>query len=96
MTLQTSATMASFDPYDGELYNQIFTGYMEQMFMSQWTADPSVQSYQLNFWSDDATGGNPVKTWEFTAPSALFSIWSITPTGRTSRHPSGASLPLPM
>jgi peptide/nickel transport system substrate-binding protein len=71
MTLQTSATMASFDPYDGELYNQIFTGYMEQMFMSQWTADPSVQNYQLNFWSDDATGGNLVKTWEFTAPGTF-------------------------
>ena len=71
MTLQTSATMASFDPYDGELYNQIFTGYMEQMFMSQWTADPSVQNYQLNFWSDDATGGNLVKTWEFTTPGTF-------------------------
>jgi peptide/nickel transport system substrate-binding protein len=71
MTLQTSATMASFDPYDGELFNQIFTGYMEQLFISQWTADPSVQSYQLNFWPDDATGGNLVKTWEFTTPGTF-------------------------
>ncbi|MGA7844560.1 MAG: ABC transporter substrate-binding protein [Dehalococcoidales bacterium] len=71
MTLQTSSDMASFDPYGGELYNQIFTGYMEQLFMTDWTVDPSVQNYQLSFWSNSQAAGDLAQSWEFPTPGTL-------------------------
>jgi len=71
LTLQTSTDITTFDPYDGEAFNQIFTGYMEQLFMSNWAVDPSVQNYPFNFWSDSQAEGGLLQIWEFTGPGTL-------------------------
>ena len=80
LTIQTSTDITSFDPYDGETFNQIFTGYMEELFMSNWTVNPSEQDYQFAFWSNDEAEGGLVNSWEFTNPRYLCSPlapWSI-------------------
>jgi peptide/nickel transport system substrate-binding protein len=71
LTLQTSTDITTFDPYDGEAFNQIFTGYMEQLFMSNWTVNPSVQNYRFSFWSDSQAEGGLLSSWEFTGPGTL-------------------------
>lgn len=71
MTIQTSSDLATFDPYDGDFGNQIFTGYMEQMFMPSWVMDPSAQNYQLSFWTNAQATGDLVQSWEFTTPGTL-------------------------
>jgi peptide/nickel transport system substrate-binding protein len=71
MTIQTPSDLTSFDPYDGDLNNQIFDGYMDQIFMPSWTTDPSAQNYQLSFWTNDQAEGDLVQSWEFTTPGTL-------------------------
>ena len=71
MVIQTALNLVSFDPYQGELNNQVFTGYLEQLFMTDWTMDPSVQNYKLSFWSNAQAVGCLVQTWEFTSPGTF-------------------------
>ena len=71
MTLQTSIDFAYFDPYQGEAQMAAFFCWMEQLFATDWTMDPAVQSYQISFWPNDQAASGLVKTWEFTAPGTL-------------------------
>ena len=71
MTLQTSIDFAYFDPYQGEAQMAAFFCWMEQLFATDWTMDPAVQSYQISFWPNDQAASGLVQSWEFTAPGAL-------------------------
>ena len=71
MNLRLSNDIVSFDPYDGEYVTQVFTGWMEQLFVSDWTMDPAVQPYQLSFWDNSFARGGLLKSWEFTAPGVF-------------------------
>ena len=71
MTLQTSIDFAYFDPYQGEAQMGAFFCWMEQLFATDWTIDPAVQSYQISFWPNDQAASGLVQTWEFTGPGTL-------------------------
>ena len=71
ITLQTSIDFAYFDPYQGEAQMAAFFCWMEQLFTTDWTMDPAIQSYQLSFWPNDQAAGGLVQSWEFTAPGNL-------------------------
>ena len=71
MTIETPSDLTAFDPVLGESGNEIFDGYMDQLFMTDWTTDPSAQNYQLSFWPNAQAAGELVQSWDFTTPGTL-------------------------
>lgn len=71
ITLTLPSNITSWDPYQGEGFNQIYTGYMEQLYSPDWTEDPSAQNYQIGFWDNSFAAGGLIQNWEFTNPSTL-------------------------
>ena len=71
MTIRSPFDIVSFDPYNGDVVKQIFTGWIEQLFAPDYTMDPAVQPYQFSFWSNDQAKGQLVEKWEFTAPGTF-------------------------
>jgi peptide/nickel transport system substrate-binding protein len=71
MTLGINKDIASFDPINTETLMTISTSWLEQLFVTDWTMDPSVQNYQLSFWSDSQAKGGLAESWEFTAPGVF-------------------------
>jgi peptide/nickel transport system substrate-binding protein len=71
ITLRINRDIASFDPYQGEIPQQIFTAWLEQLFAPSWTMDPSVQPYQGQFVPNSQEAGHLVETWEFSSPGTL-------------------------
>jgi len=71
ITLSLPSDLTGFDPIQGEFVNQVWTGWMEQLYSPKWTEDPSVQNYQIGFWDDSFAAGGLLQSWEFTDPSTI-------------------------
>ena len=63
--------VASFDPYQGDLNNQIYDTYMDSLFVGDWTINPAVQSYQIDFFDNSQCMGVLLQNWTFTTPGTL-------------------------
>ena len=70
-TIQTASDIASFDPYQGDLNNQVYDGYMDSLFMADWTMNPAIQPYQIDFFDNTQCVGDLVQNWAFTTPGTL-------------------------
>jgi ABC-type transport system substrate-binding protein len=44
---------------------------MDSLFGSDWTANPSVQNYQLTYYDETYVTGDLASSWEFTSPGVL-------------------------
>ena len=71
ITLTLPSDITSWDPYQGEGFNMIYTAYMEQLYSPIWTEDPTVQNYQIGYWDNSFAGGGLIQNWEFTNPNTL-------------------------
>jgi len=63
--------IVNFDPYNQELLTQIETGWLEPIFVPDWTLDPAINDYKLNFSSDEYEKGELAQSWEFAQPNSL-------------------------
>ena len=68
LVIRTKLDIIFFDPYQGETLMSFMWGWLEQLFSTDWTMDPSVQSYQLSFWDNSYARGQLINSWEFTSP----------------------------
>ena len=71
VTLRAASDIVNFDPGNGIFQTSIESGWLQQLFGPQWTMDPSIQNYQLTFWSNDQAEGWLAESWEFTGPSTF-------------------------
>ena len=71
MTLRINRDVTGFDPYQGDIIQQAYTGWIEQLFAPNWTIDPAIQPYQFSFWDNSQAAGQLVQSWEFTAPGTF-------------------------
>jgi len=44
---------------------------MDSLFGADWTANPSVQNYQLSYWDESYVTGDLLSDWEFNTPGVL-------------------------
>ena len=70
-TIQSPTDIASFDPYQGDLNNQIYDTYMDSLFVGDWTINPAVQSFQIDFFDNSQCMGVLLQNWTFTTPGTL-------------------------
>ena len=71
MILAINTDIVSFDPQLGTNPVQIYDEYLEQLFTTDWTKNPTVFPYQLGFWSNDQAAGWLAQSWEFTSLGTL-------------------------
>jgi len=71
MTLRINTNLVGWDSVHGTGFAQIYIAWVEQLFTTDWTMDPTIQNYQLSFWSNDQAAGQLVQTLEFTSPGIL-------------------------
>jgi peptide/nickel transport system substrate-binding protein len=71
LTIQTAADITQFDPFQGDLNGEIYCAYLDQLTIPNWTIDPSIQNYQLDFFENDQAEGDLAQDWEFTTPGTL-------------------------
>ena len=71
ITLQIPQDITTWDPYQGEFGNMVWTAWLEQLYTSDWVIDPKVQSYQGSFVDASFVRGQLLSSWEFTDPSTL-------------------------
>jgi peptide/nickel transport system substrate-binding protein len=71
LTIRDSADPVIFDPYAGEALPTIESAWMERLFGANWTVDPAVFAYQIDFIPNDYVGGMLATSWAFTDPSTL-------------------------
>ena len=71
MTLRISRDIVNWDPGVTEIGTQLYTGWLEQLFTTDWTLDPKVQPYQMSFWDNSFAKGQLVTSWEFTDPGTF-------------------------
>ena len=71
ITLRMNKNISEFDPYNGEALSTIENAWLERLFSDDWTLNPSVFSYSLQFRPNDYIVGHLAQSWEFTDPSTL-------------------------
>jgi peptide/nickel transport system substrate-binding protein len=71
MVLRLNKDISSFDPYSTSSLMSIESGWMEKLVTDDWTLDPSIFSYKLQFRPNDYDKGLLAKSWEFTDPSTI-------------------------
>lgn len=64
MTLRAPANFASWDPYSLGANASIFHCYLEPLFCTDWTMNPTVFNYQTNFCPPDYAKGELVESYE--------------------------------
>ena len=70
-TINSSTDPTFWDPNQGSQLASFDFVYMESLFGADWTANPSVQTYQLSYWDESYVTGDLLKDWEFTSPGVL-------------------------
>ena len=60
-----------WDPNQGTVSPSLEFVYMDSLFGADWTANPSVQNYQLTYWDESYVTGSLLSDWEFTSPGVL-------------------------
>jgi len=71
MTVCDSVDPGFWDPNQGTTSASLEFIYMDSLFETNWTTDPSVQNFQLTYWDESYETGNLLQDWEFTSPGVL-------------------------
>ena len=71
MTINDSTPPGLWDPNGGSIQSSLEFLYMDSLFSSDWTANPSVQNYQLTYYDESYVTGDLASSWEFTSPGVL-------------------------
>ena len=70
MVTRINNNFSNWDPGLGA-DSSISFGYFEQLFGDDWTVNPSVFTFQLNFRPNNYVEGYLAQSWEFTGPSTF-------------------------
>jgi len=71
LTVNMSIDPLFWDPNQGTVSPSLEFVYMDSLFGADWTANPSVQNYQLTYWDESYVSGSLLTDWEFTSPGVL-------------------------
>ena len=71
LSVATTTNPAFWDPNQGTLSYSLEFLYLDSMFGTNWTTNPSEQNYQLSYWDEKYETGDLLTGWEFTAPGIL-------------------------
>jgi len=71
MTVNDSTDPGLWDPNGGSILSSLEFLYMDSLFGADWTANPSVQNYQLSYWDESYVTGDLLSDWEFNTPGVL-------------------------
>ena len=71
MTINNTVNPGLWDPNGGSIQSSLEFLYMDSLFGSDWTANPSVQNYQLTYYDESYVTGDLASSWEFTSPGVL-------------------------
>ena len=71
MTINNTVNPGLWDPNGGSIQSSLEFLYMDSLFGSDWTANPSVQNYQLTYYDETYVTGDLASSWEFTSPGVL-------------------------
>jgi len=71
MTVNDSTDPGLWDPNGGSILSSLEFLYMDSLFGADWTANPSVQNYQLSYWDESYITGDLLSDWEFNTPGVL-------------------------
>lgn len=71
MTLRLNQNITNFDPYNPDTLITIDSAWMERLFTDDWTLDPSVFNFEINYRPSDYVKGYLASDYEFTDPSTL-------------------------
>lgn len=68
LTFRLAANITAWDPYYANTMGILF-GYMERIHTDDWTLNPSIYGFKLNFHPPDFTKGWLAASWELTNPT---------------------------
>ena len=71
MVMRINRDIANFDPINADVLMTIESAWMERLFASDWTLDPAIFAYKIQFTPNDFEKGQLAESWEFTDPSTL-------------------------
>ena len=71
MVISSSYDLVNFDPYFSASTVSIASAWMERLSGDNWTLDPAIFSYNINFRPDDYVKGLLAESFEFTDPSTF-------------------------
>ena len=66
LTISLPSNVGNWDTYYNPGQVTIWQAYLDRLTTDDWTVDPSIFSYQLNFRPSDWVKGNLAQSWEFT------------------------------
>jgi ABC-type transport system substrate-binding protein len=69
LILRSPANITAFDPNSPTGQVGIMDGWLERLHGDNWTLDPTVFDYKINFRPSDYVKGNVAQSWEFPDPS---------------------------
>ena len=64
-TLRLNADIVNFDPYNFVANFSVMSGWMEKLQQDDWTLDPNVFDYKINFRPSQFVKGGLAESWEF-------------------------------
>ena len=65
LNIRLNRKIVNLDPYFGYHLTQIHTGWMEKMFVDDWTLDPAIYDYTGNQPPYKWIKGHLAESWEF-------------------------------
>ena len=71
MTLRMNNNPLTFDPYNMASGPSLMSAYMERIYSDDWTLDPSVFAYNIDFRPNDYVRGLLAENYEFTDPTTF-------------------------
>jgi peptide/nickel transport system substrate-binding protein len=71
MTLAIKQNPVNFDPINSEIMYTIDSGWLDRLFDNDWTLDPAVFDYKVQWRSGQYAGGQLAQSWEFTDPNTF-------------------------
>ena len=71
MTFRNNTNVANFDPYYIGGSPSLAGAWMERLFGDDWTLDPSVFAYNIDFRPTDYVKGQLAQSWEFADPTTF-------------------------
>ena len=71
LVIRNNRDIVSFDPYNGETATTVESAWLERLFTDDWTLDPKIWNYKIDFRPDEYTKGSLAQSWEFKDPATL-------------------------
>ena len=87
ITIQSSADITNFDPYNASALPTVMGGWLELFYDTDWTLNPTIFDYKLTILNPNYYTPHMATGWEFSAARPpLWSICDMMSTGRTLRR----------